>query len=74
MDGLGIAILPHHVCIEAMEAGKLLRVLPAWRGAQGIVHLAVTTRRGCHLTSALINYLAANSPRDVSGGRTSDEG
>jgi DNA-binding transcriptional LysR family regulator len=65
IDGLGVAILPDHVCREAMEAGRLVRVLPAWRGLQGIVHLVFTTRRGLPpAVRALIDHLAAGFPRD----------
>ncbi|HUD90458.1 LysR substrate-binding domain-containing protein, partial [Sphingobium sp.] len=46
IDGLGLAILPDHVCHTALESGRLVRILPAWRGQQGIVHLVFTTRRG----------------------------
>ncbi|WP_304168152.1 LysR substrate-binding domain-containing protein [Lonsdalea britannica] len=44
--GLGIALLPDHTCKQAIRSGKLVRVLPAWRGQQGLVHLVFTTRRG----------------------------
>jgi DNA-binding transcriptional LysR family regulator len=72
VDGLGVAILPDHVCFEAMKQGKLVRVLPAWRGLQGIVHLVFTTRRGLPpAVRALIDHLAANFPRDVSADRMS---
>jgi len=64
MDGLGIAILPDHVCHDAILAGKLVHVLPAWRGLQGIVHLVFTTRRGLPpAVRALIDHLAAGFPR-----------
>ena len=67
IDGLGIAILPDHVCREALETGRLVRVLPAWRGLQGIVHLVFTTRRGLPpAVRALIDHLAVGFPRDVS--------
>lgn len=68
IDGLGVAVLPDHVCAQALEAGRLVRVLPAWRGVQGIVHLVFTTRRGLPpAVRALIDHLAANFPRDVLG-------
>jgi len=68
IDGLGIAILPDHVCLDAIEAGRLVRVLPAWRGVQGIVHLVFTTRRGLPpAVRALIDHLAAGFPRDILG-------
>ncbi|MDF0543799.1 LysR family transcriptional regulator [Sphingobium sp. H39-3-25] len=66
IDGLGIAILPDHVCRDALLSGKLVHVLPAWRGLQGIVHLVFTTRRGLPpAVRALIDHLAAGFPRDV---------
>lgn len=65
--GLGVAILPDHVCSEALQAGILVRVLPEWRGLQGIVHLVFTTRRGLPpAVRALIDHLAAGFPRDIS--------
>lgn len=70
IDGLGVAILPDHVCREALETGKLVRVLPAWHGLQGIVHLVFTTRRGLPAAvRALIDHLAAGFPRHDPGGR-----
>ncbi len=68
IEGLGVAILPDHVCREALLTGRLVRVLPAWRGLQGIVHLVFTTRRGLPpAVRALIDHLAASFPRDVGG-------
>lgn len=68
INGLGVAILPDHVCREALLTGHLIRVLPAWRGLQGIVHLVFTTRRGLPpAVRALIDHLAAGFPRDVGG-------
>ena len=50
-------------------AGRLVRVLPAWRGQCGIVHLVFTTRRGLPpAVRALIDHLAANFPREVTTG------
>jgi DNA-binding transcriptional LysR family regulator len=68
IDGLGIAVLPDHVCAAALETGRLVRVLPPWRGVQGIVHLVFTTRRGLPPSvRALIDHLAAGFPRGVLG-------
>lgn len=62
--GLGVAILPDHVCRAPLDAGQLVHVLPAWRGLQGIVHLVFTTRRGLPpAVRALIDHLAAGFPR-----------
>ncbi|MFT4053764.1 MAG: LysR family transcriptional regulator [Novosphingobium sp.] len=66
IDGLGIAILPDHVCRDAIATGRLARVLPAWHGLQGIVHLVFTTRRGLPpAVRALIDHLAETFPSDV---------
>lgn len=69
IDGLGVAILPDHVCYEALKAGRLVRILPEWRGVQGIVHLVFTTRRGLPpAVRALIDHLAAGFPRGSADG------
>jgi len=64
--GLGVAFLPDHVCHEALRKGSLVRVLPAWRGLKGIVHLVFTTRRGLPpAVRKLIDHLAVGFPRNV---------
>ena len=64
--GLGIAILPDHVCREAILEGRLVHVLPGWHGLRGVVHLIFTTRRGlAPAVRALIDHLAAQFPRAV---------
>lgn len=64
--GLGVALLPWHVCMQAMEEGRLVQVLPEWYGQQGIVHLVFTTRRGLPVAvRALVDHLAANFPGDL---------
>jgi DNA-binding transcriptional LysR family regulator len=64
--GLGIANLPDHLCCDALRDGRLVRVLPDWRGAEGIVHLVFTTRRGLPpAVRALIDHLATHFPRDA---------
>ena len=64
--GLGIANLPDHLCRDALDDGRLVRVLPDWRGVEGIVHLVFTTRRGLPpAVRALIDHLATHFPRDA---------
>lgn len=64
--GLGVALLPYHVCQKAMGEGRLVQVLPEWHGQQGLVHLVFTTRRGLPpAVRALIDLLAANFPADI---------
>ena len=66
IDGIGVALLPDHVCRDALAAGRLVRVLPAWHGLQGVVHLVFTTRRGLPpAVRALIDHLATGFPRDL---------
>lgn len=66
LAGLGVALLPDHTCRRALEEGKLVRVLPAWRGMKGLVHLVFTTRRGLPpAVRKLIDTLAAGFPKDA---------
>jgi DNA-binding transcriptional LysR family regulator len=65
---LGAAVIPDHVCRKSLEAGQLVRVLPEWHGARGIVHLVFTTRQGLPpAVRALIDHLAAGFPRRILG-------
>lgn len=67
IDGLGIALLPDHICSEALREGRLVHILPSWRGAKGIVHLVFTTRRGLPpAVRAWIDHLAAGFPKTTS--------
>jgi DNA-binding transcriptional LysR family regulator len=62
--GLGIALLPDHVCGEALGNGQLVRVLPDWSGQQGILHIVFTTRRGLPPSvRALIDHLAVHASK-----------
>lgn len=64
--GLGVALLPYHVCRQALDDGRLVRALPDWRSQQGLVHLVFTTRRGLlPAVRALIDQLAAGFPADI---------
>jgi len=44
--GAGVAFLPEYSCREPLADGRLERVLPAWAGREGILHLVFTSRRG----------------------------
>jgi len=66
IDGIGIALLPDHVARAALSDGRLVRILPGWRGQRGIVHLVFTTRRGLPPTvRALIDHLASGFPSEI---------
>jgi DNA-binding transcriptional LysR family regulator len=45
-SGLGIVYLPESNCRHDLASGTLVQVLPEWSGAEGIVHLVFTSRRG----------------------------
>jgi len=60
IDGLGIAFLAEYSCREPLADGRLQRVLPAWGGREGILHLVFTSRRGLLPgVRAVIDFLAA---------------
>lgn len=64
--GLGVALLPDHSCRQALDEGRLVRVLPAWRGMLGVVHLVFTTRRGLPpAVRCFIDSLARGFPKDA---------
>jgi DNA-binding transcriptional LysR family regulator len=66
LAGLGVALLPDHVCRDALATGQLVRLLSPWAGQKGIVHLVFTTRRGLPLAvRKLIDHLALHFPRDL---------
>lgn len=57
--GLGVALLPDHICQEDLRTGRLARAFPGWGGAQGIVHIVFTTRHGLPpAVRAFIDHLA----------------
>ncbi|MBC2665339.1 LysR family transcriptional regulator [Novosphingobium flavum] len=61
---LGVALLPDHVCADALSQGRLVQLLPEWRAQTGIVHLVFTTRRGLPpAVRALIDHLVAHFPK-----------
>jgi DNA-binding transcriptional LysR family regulator len=43
--GVGAALLPKSECWADVEAGRLVRLLPEWGAADGVVHLVFTSRR-----------------------------
>jgi DNA-binding transcriptional LysR family regulator len=59
-EGAGIALLPAASCQEALATGALVRVLPAWSGVDGILHLVFASRRGMlPSVRAVIDFAAA---------------
>jgi DNA-binding transcriptional LysR family regulator len=57
--GVGIALLPRADCGKELDAGSLIRVLPGWDVAGGILHLVFTSRRGMlPSVRSVIDFLA----------------
>ena len=58
--GIGLALLPEIDCQETIRAKQLVRVLPEWSIADGIIHLVFPSRRGMlPSVRATIDFLAA---------------
>ncbi|OAP40398.1 LysR family transcriptional regulator [Sinorhizobium glycinis] len=61
IEGIGIALLPDHICERAFRTGVLVPVLPEWSSGNVVVHLVFPSRQGMlPATRALIDYLAEN--------------
>jgi DNA-binding transcriptional LysR family regulator len=59
-QGAGITLLPARYCQDALATGELVRVLPEWSGADGILHLVFASRRGMlPSVRAVIDFAAA---------------
>jgi DNA-binding transcriptional LysR family regulator len=59
LDGTGVALLPEILTREALSTGRLVQVLPGWRGPDSIVHMIFTSRRGmAPATRAFVEYVA----------------
>jgi len=65
--GIGVALLPEGYCQDAIHKKRLVRVLPDWSAADGIVHLVFPSRRGM-LPSlrATIEFLALRLKTTIS--------
>lgn len=63
--GLGVTLLPEHMCRRALSDGHLVQVFPDWHARDGIVHLVFTARRGLpSAVRALIDHLATHFRQD----------
>ena len=45
LAGVGAALLPEIESLADLEAGRLVRLLPEWEAADGVLHLVFTSRR-----------------------------
>jgi DNA-binding transcriptional LysR family regulator len=56
--GVGIGLLPDHVCAEGIREGRLVRLLPDCRMSQATIYLVFTASRGLPTAvRALIDFL-----------------
>lgn len=68
--GLGIALVPETVCADAVRAGELELVVPAWHLPQGICHAVFPSRRGLlPAVRVLIDFLAERIPPMIEANR-----
>jgi DNA-binding transcriptional LysR family regulator len=67
IEGVGIALLPDHLCGRGFRTGVLVPVLPDWSSNATIAHLVFTSRHGLlPSVRALIDFLAENLPAAMS--------
>ena len=63
IEGIGIALLPEHMCNRAIQLGLLAPVLPEWTAIETIAHLVFPTRQGMlPAVRSLIEHLAQHLP------------
>ncbi|RUO62139.1 LysR family transcriptional regulator [Pseudidiomarina insulisalsae] len=63
IQGEGLVALPNYLCVEAVSAGQLQRVLPNWQLPMGIMHLVYPHRRGLlPAVRVFIDYLVEHIP------------
>lgn len=66
-EGLGVALLPEHICRPSIAAGELLHVLPEWRSPYGTIQAIFSSRKGLvPAVRALIEFLAEEVPAKLS--------
>lgn len=66
-EGLGVALLPVHICRSSFATGELIHVLPEWRSPYGTIQAIFSTRKGLvPAVRALIEFLAQEIPCKLS--------
>jgi DNA-binding transcriptional LysR family regulator len=67
IEGVGIALLPDHLCGRGFRTGVLVPVLPDWSSNATIAHLVFTSRHGLlPSVRAVVAPLAENLPAAMS--------
>lgn len=66
-QGLGVALLPIHICRVSFAKGELVHVLPEWRSPFGTIQAVFASRKGLvPAVRALIDFLAQAIPCKLS--------
>ncbi|XOT94717.1 LysR substrate-binding domain-containing protein, partial [Alcaligenes pakistanensis] len=61
--GIGVGILPDYMCCDALQAGRLVQVLPQWAPLPGIIHAVFASRRGmAPAVRHFLDYLGEQLP------------
>lgn len=61
--GVGVALIPYPLVINAIGQGLLVRLLPEWHSGEEIIHAVLSTRRGMlPSVRALLDYLVLHLP------------
>jgi len=64
IKGLGVALLPEHICRPCFASGELIHVLPDWHTRYGIIYAVLSSRKGLMpAVRTLIDYLAVEVAR-----------
>jgi DNA-binding transcriptional LysR family regulator len=64
MAGIGIALMPEAACVDAVRAGRLEVVMPAWSLQRGIFHAVFPSRRGqLPAVRAFLDHMVEEFPR-----------
>lgn len=74
IEGVGVALLPEAICNEAIESGRLVRVLPQLHAGENLLHLLFTSRRGMlPAVEAFIDHMIGVLPPLIETSRANAE-
>ncbi|MFY1662941.1 LysR substrate-binding domain-containing protein [Pseudomonas sp. Pseu.R1] len=74
LNGLGIAMLPEPIVVDAIRAGTLETVMPSWAGPSHLIHLVYPKPKGMlPSVRSVIDYLGLHLPELIRAGTLSKE-
>jgi DNA-binding transcriptional LysR family regulator len=69
LDGIGIGVLPMHLCREELEQGRMVDALPGWTPIPEIFHAVFPSRRGMvPAVRALLDFLGEHAKEGIGAG------